>query len=375
MANLVPELRTDSLGRTQRRWVRDQTAGGSASIPAPAPGPSRPAKSNTKRGTPKQRRTRSFDVEFRYDAADAELTDRIGEHHYGYRETVAASFDARDIDVLDVLSVASPANAALLLRAGARTADDALSILHEHKLDRLAVDNSEVTGPAEEREIPATDLLAFLIDRPDALSAPAERCVEAAAIYAHPGFAKLRRSGFGTVHEAVLAGRISAEDLRPISPGVFDGTSTPHALLRALEDIHSGKLDCTAGQLRTYLEEGEIRSTHSDLLEMLGTFGYDWVTREGRGEMAQEVRVHNRTKDRPVAEQKAAIEYWNELQRLAAAEKGYRSYLLVPEGLELWESGIPAGEAHQMLARGDSVERIVSAREQGIGGAVTSGWL
>jgi hypothetical protein len=77
-------------------------------------------------------------------------------------------FTANDTQIYSVLSVASPGNALLLLKAGVRTAEEATERLDELGLGRLREDNSALTGEMLNRRIYPETYFSVLANDGDA---------------------------------------------------------------------------------------------------------------------------------------------------------------------------------------------------------------
>lgn len=239
MTHLIPEKRMDRHGRVVTRYVRPASSGSGTAFPAPALATEWPSPSTSQNSL-----TLRVHIMGQF-SPDGELRQLVK------KQRGDIEFRASDAQIYEVLSVAAPGDALLLLNEGVRTSDGALSILHAKNLGRLVADNERWCMEAMKRSIPAQSFMESLYygDK------NATYFMDAAEASGFDGM-ELQKQ----VPDAVLAGTLSIDDLRTVGSHRFK--------------MHSGWSGRIAGKQLIKIAEGEGgKCTPSSLATLMDDFG------------------------------------------------------------------------------------------------------
>jgi hypothetical protein len=365
---LIPQQRADKNGKLVTRHVKAMpTASDSAAgLPAPLAAPVAKA--------PKQKPVKPLERQLKNQqrminrggfSSSPELRKALGIKDDAWH---LAIIDASEVQLFDVFSVVSLDNAINLFEAEIRTSDETLQFLNQHGLDDLVVDRREMMDKAVALRVNSFDLLdlheSFGIDNYDE-----DTFIQAARVKGSNMLPYVNTDGVGpgTFHEGVLKGEISYDDLTEVTYSVVSASALTQEIYDGLKSVKEGSFDAA------FLKHVVVHSVSNDktfagALEMAKVQGNDFVV--GLKGLSDASRISNDFKDRGAEYCRSLIEF-NEVYHDDFHDP-FRSTLNVQR---LYEAQVDPSDAKHLRGQGMSIDQIISARQSGITGAVTGGWL
>lgn len=281
-----------------------------------------------------------------------------------------AIIDATEEQLFDVFSVVSLDNAINLFEAEIRTADEALEFLDQHGLNDLVVDRREMMDKALALRVNSFDMLdvheVFGIDNYDE-----DAFIKAARVKGSNLLPYLNSDGVGpaTFHEAILKGQIDYEDLAEVGFSVVGGGGLAPEIYDGLKGIKDGSIDFDAAFLK-HLAVNSDRSdkTFTGAVELTKVQGQEFVV--GLKGLTDAVKISAEFKDRGPEYCRSLIEF-NE----AYYDEFSNPWRSTSDVQRLHDAQVDPSDAKHLKGQGMSIDQIISARQSGITGAVTGGWL
>jgi hypothetical protein len=281
-----------------------------------------------------------------------------------------AIIDATEVQLFDVFSVVSLDNAINLFEAEIRTSDEVLEFLSKNELDDLVVDRREMMDKAVALRVNSFDLLdlheSFGIDNYDE-----DTFIQAARVKGSNMLPYVNTDGVGpgTFYEGVLKGEIDYDDLTAVTYSVVSTSALTQEIYDGLKSIKDGSVDFDA----EFLKHLVVHSTSNDktfagALEMTKVQGTEFVG--GLKGISDASRISTEYKDRGAEYCRSLIEF-NE-----AYYDDFHDRFRSPANVQrLHEAQVDPSDAKHLRGQGMSIDQIISARQSGITGAVTGGWL
>lgn len=367
---LIPQQRADKNGKLVTRHVKAMptATGSSAGLPAPAATPATKA-TKQKPVKPLERQLKNQQRMISRDGFNSspELREALGIKDDAWH---LAIIDASEVQLFDVFSVVSLDNAINLFEAEIRTSDETLAFLNKNGLDDLVVDRREMMDKAVALRVNSFDMLdihqSFGIDNYDE-----DTFIQAARVKGSNMLPYVNTDGVGpgTFYEGILKGEISYDDLTEVTYSVVSDSALTQEIYDGLKGIKEGSVDFDAGFLKHIVVHSISNDkTFAGALEMAKVQGSEFVV--GLKGLGDASRISAEFKDRGAEYCRALIEF---------NEKYYDDfnspYRATAEVARLHDAQIDPSDAKHLRGQGMSVDQIISARQSGITGAVTGGWL
>ena len=368
---LMPQQRVDKNGKLTTRHVKVmQTATSSAAgIPSPLithvpeSFKVKPAKPLDRQLQKKQRMISR--KEFK---SSPELRKALGIADDAWDLAIVS---ATEVQAFDVFSVVSLDNAINLLESGITSSNEALAFLNEHGLNDLVIDRHDMMQKAISLRVDSFALLdlhsSFGIENYDEdvfLGAARAKGSTMLPCINNDG------AGTGTFHEGILKGEINYSDLTELTYSTVAMynvlTQETYDGLRAIKD---GSVDFGVKFLKRIVEHSMYdKKVFNSALEMADAYGHEFV--EGLQGLHDASNIRNDFKERGAEYCRSLIEY-NEM---------YRDNFHAPSNnfvdiQRLHDAGIAPSDFKHLKANGITIDQIISAKREGITGAVTGGWL
>jgi hypothetical protein len=367
---LIPQQRADKNGKLVTRHVKAMpTATGSAAgLPAPVAAPAKKA--------PKQKPVKPLERQIKNQqrminreefSSSPELRKALGIKDDAWRLAV---IDASEVQLFDVFSVVSLDNAINLFEAEIRTSDEVLQFLNQHGLDDLVVDRREMMDKAVALRVNSFDLLdlhsGFGMDNFDE-----DTFIQAARVKGSNMLPYVNKDGAGpgTFHEGVLKGEINYDDLTTVTYSVLSTSTLTQEIYDGLKSIKDGSVDFDAEFLKHLVVHSVSNDeTFAGALEMTKVQGTEFVGGiKGLGDAS---RISTEFKDRGADYCRSLIEF-NEVYY----DDFHDQFRSTSDAQRLHEARVDPSDAKHLKRQGMSIDQIISARQSGITGAVTGGWL
>lgn len=401
-SNLVAVRRQDKNGRTQTRWIKGDRGPSPSShgIPAPTAAPARKpamaaAETEAAAAAKRLRTTRTFT----YDISQWRLNDLSPalEPHL----TAKLKFTATDDDFYAVLEHFTLTDALVLMNAWPDAAAKTREVYSQGKRFNIAsADNGKLVAELRRRGIPAKDFIA-LDQRNDRVfsghgftdlnwcSTLLDSAEYALSPEAKTALREARAEGqnvdsatqMWTFHNDIKWGQIKLADLKAVGMGVAH--SMVPTLRDALVKIAAEESRCTALELRDLLADAPDDPPLDDSLRYAAMvraavqYGAE-LTRSLRDHMSA---FHSDEVARRLSTPEERWAFTAYYDAVASPDEGHLGHrdedlpILPEDALEIWRLGIPAKQARQSLERGMEPMQIVAVHKEGIGAAVSDGWL
>lgn len=367
---LIPQQRADKNGKLVTRHVKAMptASGNAAGLPAPVAATA-PKDSKQKPVKPLERQLKSQQRMINREgfSPSPELRKALDIKDDAWH---LAIIDASEVQLFDVFSVVSLDNALNLVESGIKTSDDALQFLNQHGLDDLVIDRREMMDKAIALRTNSFDMLdlheSFGIDNYDE-----DVFIKAARVKGTNMLPYLSADGVGpgTFYEAILKGEIAYEDLVEVSFSVVGDSGLTHEIYDGLKGIKDGSSDFDAAFLK-HLAVNSFNDdkTFTGAVELSKAEGQEFVI--GLKGLRDAAKISDEFKDRGAEYCRSLIEF-NE----AYYDEFTNPWRSTSDAQRLYEAQVDPSDAKHLKSQGMSVDQIISARQSGITGAVTGGWL
>ena len=370
MTNLIPEQRHDRNGKLVTRHVKHEGHLSSSMTSVPAPKLPSAAKDSLTAGVrlvPSQERIK------RRDASGYPVT---------YKDD-AAAFDASDVEMYGVLSVAPPATALRLLAGGVRSAEEAVERLAAEGREDELLDNAGVAHQMLLRRVSAE----FYVMGLERLSDEQLRSADPELLADYSEFFAIRsimRKDSPQIADEVLSGEISLSDVREVG---IDNLKTGNRLETArpaFKELKNGTAKFTVQDLSKALHQRNPYDVAAEVGYMVryGTEAIHQLRRLGVGvfggmtigEMASTLNPYVRV---PQEELFSIINYTGRLVEASDMVFDTTSYNKVREVLEkgkfLHDAGVDVQYAAERIHDEDT--QVIVATFNGAHKSMSSGWL
>lgn len=361
----MPQKRMDKTGKLVTRHVRvEQKAGASTSMPAPSL--TKTAKKPAKKPLAKQLAPQMYWLgdDFDWD---------FGLHRaLNLKGSDSVIMNASEVEIYDVLSVASTPNAVALLSGGIKSAEEAETFLRENGLEHLIIDRREITDEAIERRISSYKFIDMKRRYGGlAMNADPKNFLDAARLtdtLALEDFKKVSDGEGTNFPKEILKGTISYDDVMGLGLTLIkDNKYYSPAIFECLEAMKKGEV---AHDLEAFkdLLNNRVRGNYSLLesLKLVNELGKEFTSTIQN--MDQAHGVYRTFPDLPSSEKKSLISY---------ADKGMAVFhkLTLHDVATLHKGCVPIERAQEMLAADMTVDQIVGAYQNDVNPAVSTGWL
>lgn len=352
--NLIPEKRLDKNGRLVTKHVR---AGKPLSVALNAPAPSLPT---TKKLTPAQRAQKTREVAYAA-RGDYELKRKLNVDPDGERIVITAS----DAEFYSVLSVASRANAFMLLESGIRTADDASNYLMDNGFEELIQDNTALCEEALARKIPPTKYIESSVNMRGPESS--DFFFDALEVYSSSIPAGGRSHSRLVVASSVYDGIISLNDLKKIGFPAINKFRDKDALYDSLEKVQKKEVNYTAEDLAKLMEKYSMGFRNALIVTELYGAEFALTLHSPDSQYAENLSERGVEKERAMklltfSDQLAVTEQENEVYRPQLP------YSMIEKCFDL-------GLSLTQVATQDYTEQQLDGLLAGVTSSVSSGWL
>lgn len=365
---LIPQQRADKNGKIVTRHVKADIAPSAGKLPIPAPvmGPSperKPIKLLDRQMKTQVRMTSRAELN-----ASPELCAALGHDSGTWRlATVAASEE----QVFDVFSVVSIDNAVNMLDAGINSAHEALEFLDERNLNHLIVDRREMMNEALATRVDSFDMIdmhvSFGMENYDGTTFVEATRVKGSLMLPYVGNGDGTQPG--TFYEGVLKGEIDYKDLTEVTYSAISMSSLGQQAYEGLKAIKNKSVDFGPDFLKKILSRSERDpNVYEGAIQITKEYGEDFAL--GIVGLQDATALYTANSSRGSEYCRSLIEFNEKYQK--DFDNRYRKF---DDVKTLHDAGVDPSDAAHLKSQGMSVEQIVSARESGITGAVTGGWL
>lgn len=358
MSNLIPEKRVDKNGVLTTKHVRaSKPAVAGRSLPAPTVSQAPKQAIKVKEPTKRQLHTRLRHISIARHESDKGLEDRLG---VSWND----SFTANDAQIYSVLSVTSPGNALLLLKDGARTAEEATARLDELGLGRLMEDNSALTGEMLSRRIYPETYFSVLAGEGDA-SPNFLDYVEYMSIDSLFEFHEMGRE--------VKAGSIKLADVKALGVGRIKKSEAEREIREYLQACANGTTNTTMNDAKIIFEKyGNEFSSISYALALNSRYGSEFgtVIEPDGFVMGLSRRLTARVEE---DERIAKVIKYGLLVRDAFYEEGSRIKEMPSDMdmVQLYDSEVPP----EQVAQGVTAQQWDAIKNNEVAPSISGGWL
>lgn len=291
----------------------------------------------------------------------------------GWKPSVSTSFTftASEVDVYAVLSVAQSGDAAWMLARGVRTAEDAVQFLDGHGAAHRAVKRTRLAAEALKRGIPSTDFmnrmkLAVIAHPDDDTDARVIDVLELSTISS-------LSDQWGWVAREIRSGVIRLEDIKYLGVSKLKSYRRLVGIVEALQAVHEPDAKFSMDDLKYLVDRAAKESTPEVVFRLAAMFlieeGVGGLKRTGSLKLLRSMAVKYRNGDMMV-------------QRLGY-EIDFRAVYEQPTGVrfpeqelrDLFDAGVPAERAGQLMSEGLSVSSVIGVVVGGTERALADGWL
>lgn len=366
MPNLIPQKRLDRNGRLVTKHVRSEPKQSlpSGAIPSPTIAPQKKTvifpDNSHKVPFVLRLSTSMFD---NYEPSD-ELVDALCQWHPRSIAVQATSQEA-----YSVLSVLPFSDAALMLSRGVESAEEAKTILAEHSLSHLMVDNSGLMDEAMERRIPARSYMS-ICTLGASQNISQEQLLDAAEAH---GMKALRDNY--SFYSSVLRGDILLKDLKAVGVANVVKNPTPESVNEYLRRINKGEADFGIKEVKKLVlqcnKEGIDTARAWGLIDK---FGMDFTLQRKSISDSLDMLSYLQQQKVPKRSAKPIIEHFDAVQH-ERDTNGYTGPYFDPEDvLKFYKAGIDPKTTLEALSRSVTVEQQL-AINSGIESSLSGGWL
>jgi hypothetical protein len=287
-----------------------------------------------------------------------------------YQGARNVGFYASEVEAYSVFSVTSYENAIVLMESGIRSREEAFRFLEDNGLMHLEKDHSELMDMALRRKLNFNNFVLFMQrvytkDVDPKLFADAAEANDIKGLREKPGPPDRQ------IPHLILNGDIALSDIKAMTTTMIASKAIGEATINALIAINKGERNYDAKQLRRALEEASGSLTDDETIELIDSLGFS-AARSIRNKKLG-FAVHWEVKD------KDGYKY-NAFKRMEAVQYSnimdiYRRYDDAKVVIELFESGVEAGDAAKALNSGMTVPQVIAVHGQGAPKSISTGWL
>ena len=348
--HLIPEQRLDKNGRLNTKHVRASKQQPSATK---VPAPTLVAAKTTSRRKPLtagQKTPKNRSITVNHSARDSALYRHLGLNPY----VDEYPFHASDEEVYAVLSVTSTGDAAALLNAGHRSAEDAAAYLQKNGLGGLIMDRSALCAEALDRRITPTRF----IDATDYLTKPdSEHYMDAVEVH----------SANKQLAARVQDGNVNFNDIKEIGLKKIKDCKDPVTLIGALQWLATGNASYSTDELSDlmYKHPNNLR----DALKLTNKHGAQFVLTLNYPEVDFESYLEDRGTNRERI--RKLLTYSDQVTGYEIENRIFRESLSYQKMEKYFDSGLNISHA----AEDDCTDQQLDAMKNGVAPGVSGGWL
>lgn len=349
--HLIPEQRLDKNGRLNTKHVRATKVQASVSKVSPPVLPS-----PTRKLTPGQTTPVTGTLEVTNETGDKELCGNLGVRASSPTALIHASYE----EIYSLLSVTSNGNAHALLRAGHRTAEEALSYLNENGFSHLIQDRSEICEEALSRRIAPRKFITASERLPPA--AGSEHYMDAVEVYSSSYIMDGRKFA-----NNVYDGTVRNEDMKEIGYKEIGTSRDVEAVRQALRSIASKKVTHTAADIKALMDK--YPRDFRDAFKLSERYGVDLTLSINGINLEYAAYLENRStpKERIIS----LLKYSDLVSDYEFANLIYKEPMPHHKVEKYHDSGIEISHA----ANDDCTEQQLDAIIAGMAPGVSGGWL
>lgn len=374
MADLIPQQRPDRNGKVVTRHVRatPRQSTGRSALPKPSVGA--PGKNEAAQKAFKPRASQLKQAHQSHPAQRYELDPRLmtnEEKRNGVSYNLYYSFEASEVDIYTVFSVAPPGAALRMLARGIRTAEEARAYLIEHNAADLITDRSSMAQEALEKNVSHYDFLESYSALTDTERASAH-FVDAVRF----GSSSLNQGVNSLAQDDILSGDISFDDIKAV--GVTH--LKPHNRLSSLQvtfrRMKRGEGDYTIDGIKELIKRSSDENldsrNFSNVCRAMDHLGQEKVLQVKH--LSNLASAFHHFKIAP-----GASKFEDGIDRalyFTHFKEGVNKPLLtVSASDEFYDAGIPLETAIDVAASGGGVREAQAIHEEGIESSLSGGWL
>lgn len=277
------------------------------------------------------------------------------------------TFMASEVDVYAVLSVAQPGDAALMLSRGVRTAEDAVAYLRDHGAEYKVLKRTKLAAEALKRGIASRDFmnkmrLAVIAHPDDDTDARAIDVLELSTISSLAG-------QWGWVAREVRTGVIRLEDIKYLGVSKLKSYRRLVGVVEALQAVHEPDAKFSMDDLKYLVDRAAKESTPEVVFRLAALFlleeGVDGLKKTGSLKLLRSMSVKYRNGDSMVQRLRYEIDF-REVYKQPFPESKLR---------EMFDAGVPAEQAGQLMNEGLSVGSVIGVVVGGTEKVLADGWL
>lgn len=373
--DLTPTVITDVNGKVTTVHKRTQSQKPARSAIPPVPpvlSELMPLKKNPVRAykpTDSQMSPRTMRMISWHRQVDPKLSEALN-LHAPYQGARNVSFYASEAEAYAVFSATSYENAIVLMESGIRTREETFQFLEDNDLMHLEKDNSELMDMAMRRKLNFANFVLFM-QRAYTKDVDPKLFADAAEANDIKGLREKPAPADKTIPRLILNGELALKDIKSMTTTMIASGATGEATINTLIAINKGERSYDAKQLRRALEEASGSLTDDETIELIDSLGFS--TARSIRDKKLGYAVHWEIKDKD--------EYkYNAFKRMGAVQYSnimsiYRRKDEAKVIVELFESGVDAGEAAKALNNGMTVPQVIAVHGQGAPKSISTGWL
>jgi hypothetical protein len=354
--NLVPEQRLDKNGRLNTKHVRVNKPLKASSVP-PSPRLSSSTKTNLTKGQ-KTPVTRTLDF---YGASG---TDNTGNEYISALLGVksaspTALIHASDAEIYALLSVTSGPNTDALLRAGYRTAKEAVGYLNENGLSRLIEDRTTLCDEALNRRIAPQKFLTAVRVLPPAKDSA--HFIDAVEVYSSSYIMDGMK-----LAQHVYHGRVRVEDMHEIGFKEIGRNTELRAITDALQKVATDPAPYTAADIKELLVKHPNR--FGDAIKLGGLYGAELALALNRIDMGYANHLQGTATNERII---TLLKYNDQINDYEGGRLTYKD----PATYAKIEKYHDCGIAPSLAANNGCTDQQLEAIMSGMTTGVSAGWL
>lgn len=356
--NLVPEQRLDKNGRLNTKHVRIGQPAKAGTIP-PAPRLAAASKVKLSKGQT-VRTTRTLEVNSAWIPSQQEKpgNESLCAHLGVETDSPTALIHASDKELYDIFSIVSNGNAHALLRAGYRTAKEALNYLNENGFSQLIEDRSALCNEALGRRINPQKFINAVRLLPPAEDS--EHFMDAVEVYS----SSYITNGM-TLANLVYDGKVRIEDMKEIGFKEIGRNNDIHLITAALQRVVIAE-SYTATDIKAMLTKHPSR--FGDAMKLSEDYGAEVVLALNHIDMGYANHLGGTaTKERIIS----LIKYNDKINDY----EGGRLVFKDPAVYAKIEKYHDCGIAPSLAANGGCTDQQLEAIMNGMTTGVSAGWL
>lgn len=281
------------------------------------------------------------------------------------------SFKASEVEVYAVLSVAQPGDAAWMLSKGVRSAEAALAYLRDHGAEHRTLQRTIITGEALRRGIASKEFISRL--KMAAIAHPVDGADLRVMDVMELSTIRSLDEQWGWVIADVMNGAIRLEDIKYLGASKLKSFRRLVGVKDALRAVHEPDAVFSMEDLK-YLVDKAARDSLKDIdFTPLA----EYLVAEGVAEIKK--------LDSLKLLRKITNSYYldeHKFQRITYELKFRRVYERQPgvsypqkELIELFDAGVDAEKAAEMMSDGLSVVSVIGVLAGGVERSLADGWL